>query len=259
MNSPQALNKQKTVNVLFLGQCLQYGYPGVDDSETFPHVAKETLSRRFPHLTFNFNLKYLYHPVGLKPILAHRLMMSNPDFVIISVSAIFVASSWRVSYIYEIAPEVLDTARSFLQKVEAKMRREDFRSPKTALDNLFTRRAPLSIEEYRNYLREGIETCRNANQPSVVLMGPSHFDEDTHEGYPLESPDIWLSVNKMALELGEEMKVSVIDTQGLLLDCGRETLLPNSIKYSRYGHQMVALEVDRVLGTMVASLDAVDS
>lgn len=258
MISHEALNKQKAVDVLLLGQCLQYGYPGVDDSETFPHLAKQTLGRRFPHLTFNFNLKYLYHPLGLKPILAHRLMMSNPDFVIISVSAIFVASSWRVGYIYEIAPEVLDTARSFMQKVEARIKRESFRSSKTALDNLFTRRAPLSIEEYKNYLREGIETCRNANVRSVVLMGPSHFDEDTHEGYPLESPEVWLSVNRMVLALGEEMKVPVIDTQGLLLDCGRETLLPYSIKYSRFGHTMVALEVDRVLGAMVASLDVVD-
>jgi hypothetical protein len=237
---------------------MQYGYPGVDDSETFPHLAKRTLNRRFPHLNFSFDLKYLYHPVGLKPILAHRLMLSNPDFVIINVSAIFVASSWRVGYIYEIAPEVLDTARSFMQKVEARIKRENFRSSKTALDNLFARRAPLSIEEYTNYLREGIETCRNSNIRSVVLKGPSYFDEDTHEGYPLESPEVWLAVNRMVLALGEEMNVPVIDTQGLLLDCGREARLPHSIKYSRFGHQMVALEVDRVLGAMVASQDAAE-
>jgi hypothetical protein len=259
MISHEALNKHKTVNVLLLGQCLQYGYPGVDDSETFPHLAKRTLDRRFPHLTFNFDGKYLYHPVGLKPILAHRLMMSNPDCVIVSVSAIFVASSWRVGYIYEIAPEVLDTARSFMQKVEARIRGENFRSSKTLLDNLFGRRAPLSIEEYKSYLREGIEICRNSNIRSVVLMGPSYFGEDTHEGYPLESPEVWLSVNRMVLALGEEMKVPVIDTQGLLLACGRETLLPRSIKYSPFGHKMLALEVDRVLGAMVASLDTVDA
>jgi hypothetical protein len=258
MISYETLNKQKTVNVLLLGQCLQYGYPGVEDSETFPHLAKRTLSSRFPNLTFNFNLKYLYHPVGLKPILAHRLMRSNPDVVIISVSAIFVASSWRVGYVYEIAPEVLDTARSFMQKVEAGIKGEKSRSSKTALDNLFHRRAPLLIEEYKSYLREGIELCRNSNVRSVVLMGPSYFDEDTKEGYPLESPEVWLSVNRMVLALGEEMKVPVINTQGLLLDCGREALLPHSIKYSRFGHKMVALEVDRVLGVVVASLDAVD-
>jgi len=257
MISHEVLNKQKAVNVLFLGQCLQYGYPGVYASETFPHLAKRTLESRFPHLAFNFNLKYLYHPVGLKPILAHRLMVSNPDFVIIFVSAIFVASSWRVNYIYEIAPEVIDTARSFMQKVEARTKREYVRS-KTLLDNLLTRRAPLSIDEYRNYLREGIETCRTSNIRSVVLMGPSYFDEDTHEGYALESPEVWLSVNRMVLALGEEMNVPVIDTQGLLIDCGRESRLPHSIKYSPFGHTMVALEVDRVLGAMVSSLDAVD-
>ena len=68
-----------------------------------------------------------------------------------------------------------------------------------------------------------------------------------------------MAVNKMVLSLGEEMKVPVINTQGLLLlDCGREALLPHSIKYSPFGHKMVALEVDRVLGAMVGSLDAVD-
>src|SRR5689334_3866589 len=120
MINREAVYKDKAFNVLLLGQCLQYGYPGVGDYETFPHLARRTLAARFPHLTVNFDLKYLYHPVGLKRILEHRLMMTNPDVVVISVSAIYVASGWRVGYIYEIAPEVLDTARSFMQKVEAK-------------------------------------------------------------------------------------------------------------------------------------------
>src|ERR1700759_5391796 len=107
----------KTVKVLFMGQCLNYGYAGVPRAMTFNHVAASLLRARFPHIPFAFRSKFLYHPRGLNALLTHRMAFSRPDLLIIGLPAIYAATSWRVNRVYEMAPEIVDTARSFLQKL----------------------------------------------------------------------------------------------------------------------------------------------
>ena len=250
-------NQRASVNLLFLGQCLQYGYKGVDDSGTFPQLARSMLAARFPHFDFKFDRKYVYHPKGLKAILQHRLPVTAPDIVVIAVSGIFAASPWRVNMIYEIAPEVIDTARSFLQKVDAKIKGQ-YRGKATEklLDSIFSWHPPITLAEYEKLLEEAVLMCRNTTRAGVVLIGPSRFDEDTNEGYALQSPELWRSVNQMVLRLGARMRVPVLDTQDLFADFGPEVVVSGTVKYSRYGHQVVAQEIQRILGAEVAALDS---
>src|SRR3954452_9634915 len=79
----------KRVRILFLGQCLQYGYQGVDKSSTFVALAADGLSARFHGLRIQLDLKHLYHPRGLRAILRHRLGLYRPDIVVISVVGTF--------------------------------------------------------------------------------------------------------------------------------------------------------------------------
>jgi hypothetical protein len=246
--------------LLFLGQCLQYGYPGVEESGTFPQLAATTLMARFPHFEFKFDRKYVYHPKGLKAILKHRLRVRAPDIVVIAVSGIFAASRWRVNMIYEIAPEVIDTARTFLQRIDAKIKgQHGGKAAEKLLESIFSWHSPLELAEYETLLEEAVLMCRNTTGASVILIGPSRFDEDTNEGYALQSPELWQSVNQMALRLGERMRVPVLDTQDLFADFGREVIVPGTVKYSCYGHQVVARELQRILEAEVAALDLVRS
>lgn len=95
-----------SIKVLFLGQCLQYGYDGLRRYETFPNQAAMILKAQFPALRLKFDLKYLHHPTGLKALLKHRLLVTKPDIALISFPAMFAATSWRVNMIYQIAPEM---------------------------------------------------------------------------------------------------------------------------------------------------------
>jgi len=98
------------VKVLFIGQCLQYGYQNVTSSSTFSSRAAAMLRARFPDLRFKFDHKFLYHPTGLKAILKHRVLLSPPDVLIINLPAMYAARPWRVNLVYEMAPELVDTA-----------------------------------------------------------------------------------------------------------------------------------------------------
>ena len=256
VNQGNGSNGRTSVNLLFLGQCLQYAYPGVDESDTFPQLARSMLTARFPHFEFNLDRKYVYHPKGLRAILQHRLQFRTPDIVVIAVSGIFAASRWRVNMIYEIAPEVIDTARSFLQRIDAKLEGQ-YRSKATEklLDSIFSWHPPITLPEYEKLLEEAVLMCRNTAGAAVVLIGPSRCDDDTDEGYALQSPELWRSVNQMALRLGERLRIPVLDTQDLFTDFGREVIVPGTVKYSLYGHQVVAREVQRILGAEAAALD----
>src|SRR5258705_13547756 len=97
-------SNSRSTKILFLGQCLQYGYQGVDRSSTFVSLAISNLEARFPQIELQLDLKQLYHPKGLKAILRHRLLLSRPDIVGISVAGRFAAVYTRVNVLYESAP-----------------------------------------------------------------------------------------------------------------------------------------------------------
>jgi len=210
---------------------------------------------RFPELNFKFDLKFLYHPLGLKPILKHRLVFAPPDIAIINLAAMFAATSWRVNRIYEMAPELVDTARSFLQKIDKTIHRIEHPSKATTmLDKAFAVRPPLPIDEYERIVQDALEQCPQSTACRFVLMGPGRFNEDTSEDYPLHSPDLWRSVNQMVLRVGERLRLPVINAQEALEEHGGEVFVPENHRWSVYGHEVIAGEVATVIASQVSDL-----
>jgi len=249
--SATALPARENIRILFLGQCLNYGYSGVPPSSTFNSLAASSLRIRFPQINFLFGSKFLYHPIGLQAVLSHRLTLASPDIIIISVPAAFAATAWRVSRVYEIAPELVDTARSFLQKLRAKMGDGTIHRT-TPLDKLFSTHPPLAIDDYERLIEAGVRYCQ-ANSCRVILMGPGRFNEDSYEEYQ-QSPALWSSVNQMVARLGQRMKVSVIDAQEALGEYGGEVYLPNNHRWSAFGHEIVSREVESILAREIPKL-----
>jgi hypothetical protein len=242
-----------SIKVLFLGQCLQYGYANVSKSATFADLAVRMLRVRFPGLRFKFDFKFLYHPTGLKAILKHRLLLSRPDVILINLPAMYAARAWRVNLVYEMAPELVDTARSFMQKIEARVRGGG-KQQSTILDNAFATRGPISIEEYERLIEEAVMNCRRESACRIVLMGPGRFNEDTTEDYAVHSPELWASVNRMVLRVGGRLGVPVINVQEALSEYGGEVFTPSNHRWSEYGHEVIAREVETVLASQVAEL-----
>lgn len=240
--------------MLFLGQCLQYGYANVSKSATYADLAASMLRVRFPGLRFNFDYKYLYHPGGLKAILKHRLLLSRPDVALINLPAMYAARSWRVNLVYEMAPELVDTARSFMQRIEGKVRGDNERHQTTMLDKAFAVRRPISLEEYETLIEEALKDARESSSCRIVLMGPGRFNEDTIEDYAVHSPELWSSVNQMVMRVGKRLGVAVIDAQAALTDHGAEVFTPSNHRWSEYGHEVIAREVEAALASQIAEL-----
>jgi hypothetical protein len=244
----------RAVKILFLGQCLQTGYEGVDRYSTFPNLAAEILRRQFPTVRFRFDIKHLYHLIGLKAILKHRLMLSQPDIAVISLPAMFAATSWRVNVVYEIAPEVVDTARSFMQKIEAKVSRSSQVKAETLIDRVFAIRPPIALDQYERLIQEAVAYCKRTSSCRVILMGPGRFNEDTCENYVNHSPEVWSGVNHMVRRSGERLNVPVINAQEALGGHGGEVFKLRNHRFSLYGHEVVAREVASVLSAQVAAV-----
>jgi hypothetical protein len=247
-------NHSKRVRVLFLGQCLQYGYEDVDKGSTYVALATEGLAGRFPSLRIQLDLKHLYHPKGLRAILRHRFGLYRPDVVVISVIGTFAAAPTRVNVLYEMAPEIVDTARSFLQKVEARWQgRGDRVHAHTALDGLFAWHPPIGLEEYERLIDEGVQLCKDRDC-RTVLLGPGRFNEDTTDRQPGLTPELWLRVNEMVRRLGKKHDVATIDALGALSEHDGAVFLPGNIRWSRAGHRVVAREMEHVLAAEIAAL-----
>lgn len=252
---------KRKIKITFLGQCLQFGYEGVPLPATYPSLARAALSTRFRELDFNVELQTLVHPKGLKALLRHRLAAFKPDIVVITALATFTAKQWRTGVLYEIAPEILVTARLFMERLDAR-----FMSG-MALSHLLTKtmhktselrphvvRPPLGLDEYERLLADGIKQCRRTKSRRVVLMGPGGFNEDSKMDLPLQSPKLWSSVNQMVLSLGKRLNVPVINAQEALHEHGGEMYLPNEHRFSLGGQGVVAREVEAVLADQVINL-----
>lgn len=245
----------REVRILLLGQCLNYGYEGVAPEAAFPQVAAAMLESQLPQLRFRIDLKYLYYPTGLKPLLAHRLPLTKPDLVVINLPAMFAARRWRVNMIYEIAPELVDAARSFMRRVEAKVKGRGSFPPvaETLLDSAFAWRPPISLAEYERLIEEAIRNSRRLSSCRFVLMGPGRFNEDTVERYEVHQPELWSSVNRMVMGLAQRLDAGFINVQEALGECGGEVFNPNNHRFSPYGHLVVAREVANVVAAEVAA------
>jgi hypothetical protein len=216
------------------------------------------LKAQFPALRLKFDLKYLHHPTGLKALLKHRLLVTKPDIVLISLPAMFAATSWRVNMIYQIAPEIVDTARSFRKSVEARAKgaSASFARVGKVFDKAFVAQPPLSIDEYEQLVDEALINCGHFTSCPFVLMGPGRFNEDTNEDYAIHNPELWSSVNRMILRLGQRRNVAVVNIQEALTDHGGgEVFIANNHRFSRAGHEVVGREVANVLASQIAILN----
>jgi len=251
---------KRKIKVLFLGQCLQFGYDGVPMPATYPSLARAALSTRFPELDFRFDLRMLFHPKGLKALLRYRLAAFKPDIVVLTALATFTATPWRTGVLYEIAPEIVITARSFVRKLDARFRGLVFdQLLNKTLDKTLGLRPhvvhpPLALDEYERLLEDGINQCRRTKSRRVVLMGPGGFNEDTKMNFALQSPKLWAAVNQMVLNLGKRLDVPVINAQEALHEYSGEVYLPDDHKFSVRGQGVVAREVEAVLADQVIKL-----
>jgi hypothetical protein len=181
----------------------------------------------------------------------------NPDVVVITALATYTATNWTSSILYEIAPDILIPARSFLERLDSKFKRGPMFG--TLLNKTKGLRPqvvhpPLQLDEYERLLEDGINQCRRTNPCCVVLMGPGGFNEDTKNDFKLQSPKLWSSVNQMVLRLGKRVDVAVINTQEALHEFGGEVYLYNDHRFSLLGQAVVAREVEAVLAAQVIAL-----
>jgi hypothetical protein len=88
-------------------------------------------------------------------------------------------------------------------------------------------------------------------------MGPGRFNDDTHEDYPVHSPELWSSVNRMVSRVGERLGVPVIDVQEALSEYGSEVFILNNHRWSEYGHEIIAREVESAVGSQVNGLSRI--
>ena len=252
---------RRKIKLLFLGQCLQSGYEGVPMAATYPSLAQAALSARFPELNFILQHGMVFHPKGIKALLRYRLATFKPDIVVLTALATFTATKWQTGLIYELAPEVVDTARSFMQTIDAKLRSGtkfgkllDKTLVQTHALRPRTVHPPLQLDEYERLLEEGIKQCRQKKSRRVVLLGPGGFNEDTEMDFALQSPELWASVNEMVISLGRRLKVPVINAQEALHEYSGEVYLPNEHKFSLFGQGVVSREVEAVLADQVVAL-----
>jgi hypothetical protein len=245
--------KGREVRILFLGQCLLYGYYGVRPDQTFPLVTKAFLLAQFPAVKFKIDLKHLYYPTGLKALLRHRLLFTRPDIVVIGLPAMFAATEWRVNMIYDIAPEIVDTARTFMRKIEAAVagRASYPQKQATSLDKTFARKGPISLENYETLVSDAIADAKRTGSCRLILMGPGRFNEDTSENYELHSPELWFAVNEMLAGVAKRHEIPFIDAQEALGEHGGEVYMAANHRFSPWGHEVVAREVTRVIASQL--------
>lgn len=248
---------EKRRKILFLGQCLQYGYDGLSRYDTYPNHAATILKAQFPDLRLKFDFKYLHHPTGLKALLKHSLSVTKPDVALVSLPAMFAATSWRVNRIYQIAPEIVDTARSFRRSVEAKARGASahFVAAARLFDKAFTVQPPIDLDQYERLIEEAVAYCKRTSSCRLILVGPGRFNEDTKEDYAIHSPELWSSVNSMILRVAARTGVPVVNAQDALAAHGSEVFIAHNHRFSQFGHRVVGQEVANVLASQLVMLN----
>jgi len=248
---------RKAIKVLFLGQCIQFGYEGVSGLFAFPNLARGALEAQFPEISFRFNLRTLYHPKGLRTLLRRELLFFRPDITVISLPTAFAATSWRVNLITQLAPELTYTARSFLQKIDATLTRGR-KLQSFVAHNLTWRPSvvhpPLELAEYEALIESSIGYCRDTGRSRLILMGPGRFNEDTTAVLEKQSPELWSSVNQMILRVGDRLNIPTINAQDALDEHGYEVFLRHDHRFSHYGQEIVAREMAAVLASQIPIL-----
>jgi hypothetical protein len=244
------------IKLLFLGQCIARGQD-VGEANSYPHLVQQMLSTQFPTLRFELKFRPLSHPTGLKTLLASCLP-EQPDIIFISLPAIFASMPFRVNSLYLIAPDVMHIARSFVVKIEARLRKD------SALAKLFSKRyvlqptvkcPPVTCDEYRELIEEALSFCQQASPCRLILMGPGGFNEDT-ETEELKSPEQCEAINQMILAVGRRLDVPVINAHDWMTSHGGKVFLPGDHRWNQWGHEVMAREIQSVVATQLKALKA---
>ena len=251
---------RRKIKVLYIGQCLQTAYEEVLPHETYPALAHAALSTRYPQLNFVFETKRLFHPKGLKALIRYGLVTFRPDIVVITALASYASLPVRTGLLYELAPEIVVTARSFVEKLDAKLRRGPtfWGLLNKTLEGTHALRPhvvhpPLQLDEYERLLADAVVQCRRGSR-RVVLMGPGGFNEYNQNDDQLQSPKLWSEVNQMVHRLGKSNGVAVVNTQDALHEHDGAVFMRDDHRFSRKGQAIVGREVETVLAAEVAAL-----
>jgi hypothetical protein len=127
----------------------------------------------------------------------------------------------------------------------------------TWIDRTLAVRPPVPLDEYERMVREAIVHCQQTSDCRLILMGPGRFNEDTLETYAIHTPELWAAVNQMVIDLGKQFRLPVINAQESLGGHGSEVFMLNNHRFSEYGHEVVAREVESVLAREVAVIQNV--
>ena len=249
-----------SVRILFLGPCNMFveNQPGT----AYPEVCVRTLRTRFPQLNIVWDRHQLMHPAGLLPRLHASLGSFQPDIMILNLAAVYAAIPLRMSIIAMMAPEVLQSARAFLHRVEARLRTD------SAFARLLRQRSkitpeqtyqPVALDEYQRLATAALEFCKESSSCRLVLMGPGGFNDYGKNRYPLYSQDLWASVNRMVTTLGKRFGIPVVNSHDMMESLGSNVYLPDSDLWSTQGHELVAREVEDVVAGQILALPSRDA
>jgi hypothetical protein len=246
--------QSKTLKILFLGQCIAAGY-NVGSSNAYPILTKAMLSTRFPTLTFEIDFRPLLHPSGLKPLLKASLSL-KPDIIFLSLPAIFAATPFRVNSLYLLSPDIMNVARSFVQKLESAVRTDSrlakLLNKKSALMPTVVRPA-VGVDDYERLIEDAVISCQKLSECRIVLMGPGGFNEDTKDGDEL-TPELFKSINEMIIKLGARLGVAIMNANDMMAEQDGRVFLRDNQKWSEEGHKIMAQELTSILTSEIVKL-----
>jgi hypothetical protein len=249
-----ATQQSNKIKILFLGQCIAAGY-NVGSSNAYPILTKAMLSTRFPTFTFEIDFRPLLHPSGLKPLLKASLSL-KPDIIFLSLPAIFAATPFRVNSLYLLSPDIMNVARSFVQKLESAVRTDSrfakLLTKKSALMPTVVRPA-VGVDDYERLIEDAVKSCQKLSKCRIVFMGPGGFNEYTKDGDEL-TPELFKSINEMIINLGVRLGVATMNANELMAEQDGSVFLRDNQKWSEEGHKIMAQELTSVLTSEIVKL-----
>src|SRR4030095_1915199 len=114
---------------------------------------------------FKIEVRALLHPTGLRALIESSLP-HQPDMIFISLPAIFASIPFRVNSLYLAAPDIMRVARSFVEKIESRIRRD------SGLAKIFSMRSALmptvvcpaiDSDEYERLIENALTFCQQSS------------------------------------------------------------------------------------------------
>jgi len=184
-----------------------------------------------------------------------------PDLLFISLPGMYASIPFRVNLLYLQAPGVMMMARSFLSRIESRIKSD------SKLSRLLARKSALqpttvlpalSVEKYEQCVSEAVDLCQQPGGCRVILMGPGGFNEYSEDGN-LDSPELASSVNQMLLRGAAEKGVPFVNAYELADDHTTDIYLPETHRWGLLGHEVMAREIEHVLASEIIAAGVFES